>query len=125
MLLLAALIAWVAPLLGLAVSGNPITPYLAFPPRTLPATHAPASWLWFCLMSVPAIAGLGLIVLAVARARPQTDVVEARRAFPLWGWLGLATLAAGWFAAWSEHTPAEWRRHAFTPLWVGYVLAVN
>jgi hypothetical protein len=124
-LLLAALIAWVAPLLGLAVSGNPITPYLAFPPRTLPATHAPASWLWFCLMSVPAIAGLGLIVLAVARARPQADVVEARRAFPLWGWLGLAALAAGWFAAWSEHTPAEWRRHAFTPLWVGYVLAVN
>jgi hypothetical protein len=124
-LLLAALIALVAPLIGLAASGNPIAPYLAFPPRTGPAAHAPASWLWFALLSLPAIVALGLIVLAVVRARPQTRVVHARRPFPLWGWVGLAALAAGWFAAWSEHTPAEWRRHAFTPLWAGYVLAVN
>ena len=34
-------------------------------------------------------------------------------------------MAAGWFAAWSEHTPAEWRRQAFTPLWLGYVLVMN
>jgi hypothetical protein len=124
-LLLAALIALVAPLIGLAASGNPIAPYLAFPPRTVPAARAPASWLWFALLSLPAIVALGLIVLAVARARPQMRVVHARRPFPLWGWVGLAALAAGWFAAWSEHTPAEWRRHVFTPLWVGYVLAVN
>jgi hypothetical protein len=124
-LLLAALIASVAPLVGLAASDNPIAPYLAFPPRTVPAAHAPASWLWLCLMSLPAMAGLGLIALAVARALPRTEVVEARRPFPLWGWVGLTALAAGWFAAWSEHTPAEWRRQAFTPLWLGYVLAMN
>jgi hypothetical protein len=34
-------------------------------------------------------------------------------------------MAVGWVAAWSEHTPAEWRRQAFTPLWLGYVLAMN
>jgi hypothetical protein len=34
-------------------------------------------------------------------------------------------MAAGWFAAWSELTPAEWRRHMFTPLWLGYVLAMD
>ncbi|HEU4923763.1 MAG TPA: hypothetical protein VFT23_11885, partial [Burkholderiales bacterium] len=63
-LLLAALIASVAPLIGLAASGNPIAPYLAFPPRAVPAAHAPASWLWFGLLSLPAIVALGLIVLA-------------------------------------------------------------
>jgi hypothetical protein len=124
-LLVAALIAWIAPLLGLAASGNSIAPYLAFPPKTVPAAHAPASWLWFGVMSLPAIAGLGLIVLAVARARPLTNVVRARRAFPLWGWLGVLVMAAGWFAAWSEATPAEWRRQAFTPLWLGYMLVMS
>jgi hypothetical protein len=124
-LLLAALVASVAPLVGLAASGNPIAPYLAFPPRTAAAAQAPASWLWFCLMSLPAIVALGLIVLAVARAHPEAAVVGTRRAFPPWGWLSLAILAAGWFAAWSEHTPGEWRRQAFTPLWLGYALAMN
>jgi hypothetical protein len=124
-LLAAALIAFVSPLLGAAASGVPIGPYLAFPPRTVAAPQAPASWPWFALMSLPAMAGLGLIVVAVARARPQTHVVRPRRAFPLWGWLGVLAMAAGWFAAWSEATPAEWRRQAFTPLWLGYVLVMN
>jgi hypothetical protein len=124
-LLAAALIAFVCPLLGAAAGGAPIAPYLAFPPRTVAAPQAPVSWPWFALMSLPAMAGLGLIVVAVARARPQTDVVRPRRAFPLWGWLGVLAMAAGWFAAWSEATPAEWRRQAFTPLWLGYVLVMN
>jgi hypothetical protein len=124
-LLLAALIAWVAPLVGLAASGNPITPYLAFPPRTVPAAHEPASWLWFGLLSLPTLAALALIAVALARAQPQPAPARALHALPLWGWLGLLAMAAGWFAAWSEHTPAEWRRHAFTPLWLGYVLAMN
>jgi hypothetical protein len=124
-LLLAALIAWVAPLVGLAASGNPIAPYLAFPPRTVPAAHEPASWLWFGLLSLPALCALALVIFAFAGARPHKSPAPARRPFPLWGWLGLLAMAAGWFAAWSEHTPAEWRRHAFTPLWLGYVLAMN
>jgi hypothetical protein len=124
-LLVAALLAWIAPLLGLAAKGNPVAPYLAFPPRTVPATHEPASWLWFGLLSLPAMAGVAVIVLALARAHPERNAVRARHPFPLWGWLGLLAMAAGWFAAWSEHTPAEWRRHAFTPLWLGYVLAMN
>jgi hypothetical protein len=124
-LLAAVLIAFVSPLRGAAASGVPIAPYLAFPPRTVAAPQAPASLSWFALMSLPAMAGLGLIVVAVARARPQTDVIRPRRAFPLWGWLGVLAMSAGWFAAWSEATPAEWRRQAFTPLWLGYVLVMN
>ncbi|HSA89673.1 MAG TPA: hypothetical protein VLF42_07195, partial [Burkholderiales bacterium] len=75
MLLLAALAAGVAPLLGLAAGGNPIAPYLAFPPRTVPGTHAAASWLWFGLLSLPALAVLVLIVVALVRARPQPAVL--------------------------------------------------
>lgn len=124
-LLVAALIAWVAPLIGLAASGNPIAPYLAFPPRTVAAAHAPASWLWFGLLSLPGLGAFALIVFALAGTRSPGSHVGVRRPFPLWGWIGLAALAAGWFAAWSEPTPAEWRRQAFTPLWLGYALAMN
>jgi len=124
-LVLAALIAWLAPLLGLAASGRDMAPYLVFPPRTEPAAHAPASWLWFGLLSLFILVAVALLVLATARAQPQASIARAQGPFPLWGWLGLVAMAAGWFAAWSELTPAEWRRHAFTPLWLGYVLAMN
>lgn len=124
-LALTALIAWLAPLAGVAFAGRPIAPYLAFPPRTELASHAPASWLWFWLLSVPVLAAVALIALAVVRADPERTPAPARSAFPLWGWFGLGLMAAGWFAAWSEATPAEWRRHAFTPLWLGYIVAMN
>jgi hypothetical protein len=124
-LLAGALIAWLAPLLGLAASGREITPYLAFPPRTQPVTHAPADGLWFALLSLPVLGAAALFVVALARAQPQARGTRAARAYPFWGWLGLASMAAGWLAAWSELTPAEWRRYAFTPLWLGYVLAMD
>jgi hypothetical protein len=122
---LAMLIAWTAPLVGLAVTGKAIAPYLAFPPRTQPAIHAPMSMVWFWLVALLTLSALALLVLAIARARPRANVAQAKHSFPWWGWLGLAAIATGWFAAWSEATPAEWRRHSFAPLWVGYVLALN
>ena len=49
-----------------------------------------------------------------------------RGRFPWWGWLGLALVALGWIAAWTPGAvPPEWRRQTFTPLWLGYVLAMN
>jgi len=49
-----------------------------------------------------------------------------RPRFPRWAWLGAGLIAAGWFLAWHDGPlPPEWRRHAFTPLWLGYVLAIN
>ena len=124
-LLLGALIAWLAPLLGLAASGKEMAPYLVFPPRTEQVAHAPLSWVWLCVLSLPVVAAAALIALALARAQPQRRVEVERRPFPAWGWLGLLLMAGGWFAAWSELTPPEWRRHAFTPLWLGYVLALD
>ena len=54
------------------------------------------------MLSLPAIAVLGLIAFALVRAHPKAAGVGRERPFPLWGWLGLAIMAAGWFAAWSE-----------------------
>lgn len=87
--------------------------------------HAPSDWLWFGLLLLPVLGAAALIVVAIARAQPQGRPMRAARAFPFWGWLGIASMAAGWLAAWSELTPPEWRRHAFTPLWLGYVLAMD
>ena len=125
MLLVGALIVWAAPLSGAAMSGKDIARYLAFPPRTEAVVQAPFSWAWFVVLSMLVLASAALIVLALAGARPPQRAEGRAHAFPLWGWLGLVLAAAGWLAAWSELAPAEWRRQAFTPLWLGYVLAMD
>jgi hypothetical protein len=116
---------WAAPLLSLFATGQSVARYTAFPPRTLAVAHAPFEWGAFLLLSVPALGALTLYAVALARAKPQPS---SRRpgAFPWWGWLGLALIAAGWILAWTEGFVAPgWRRHTFTPLWLGYVLTVN
>ncbi len=124
-LILGAALVWGAPILGLLIAGRPIEASLAFPPRTVPVAHAPFEWSAFALLSVPVIATVALYAAALARARPGTSSPAARR-FPWWGWLGLGLIAAGWLLAWSEGIVAPgWRRHTFTPLWLGYVLVMS
>ena len=125
--LLAALaIAWLAPLAGLAAAGASLAPFLAFPPRTVQVTHAPFSWGMFVLLALPVLGAMALFVAALVRARPQRVAASGARRFPWWGWAGLGLIAAGWTLAWSEGlAPPEWRRQSFTPLWLGYVIAMN
>jgi len=124
-LLLAAALVWAAPLLGLAIAGLPIGERLGFPPRTHFVLQPAFDWRAFALLSLPAIGALILYWRALAGARPVA--VDARKArFPAWGWLGLALLAGSWLLAWREGAVApEWRRHVFTPLWLGYILFMN
>jgi hypothetical protein len=124
-LLVGLAIAWVAPLAGLLAAGQSVAPYTAFPPRTLTVAHAPFEWCAFIMLSIPALGVLTLYGVALARARPQASS-HRTGAFPWWGWLGLALIAAGWILAWTEGlVPPGWRRHTFTPLWLGYVLTIN
>jgi hypothetical protein len=124
-LLVGMAIAWFAPLVGLIVAGQSIARFTAFPPRAYAVAHAPFEWGAFIVLSIPALGALMLYGIALARARPLAPSGRPG-AFPWWGWLGLALLAVGWTLAWTEGlVPPGWRRHAFTPLWLGYVLTVN
>ncbi len=124
-LLIAATAVWAAPLAGLAAAGMPIAGYLPFPPRTAFVAHAPFEWIGFAVLALPVAGAVALYWFAITRARSGT-VLRPRSLFPRWGWLGVALIATGWFLAWhGGGLPPEWRRHTFTPLWLGYVVAVN
>lgn len=123
-LILYAALVVALPLAGLAASGAPVAPWLAFPPRTEFVPHAPFAWGPFIVLALLACGAIAPFPVALARARPGAPRPPAR-AFPLWGWFGIALLASGWVLAWSEVTPPQWRRHTFTPLWLGYILIAN
>ena len=120
---LGALLVCAAPLAGLALAGRPLAPFLAFPPLTAYVRHASFDSRAFALFSLPALAAIA--AFAWALRRPREKVVEKRR-MPAWLWIGLALVAAGWVLAWRERLVApQWRRHAFTVLWLGYIVVVN
>jgi len=124
-LLLWAALFWALPLLGRVAAGAPVSEYLDFPPRTHFVPHAPFAWSAFALYAIPFGAAIALVAFALVSARPVA-AARAQARFPWWGWLGLALNAASWFLAWQDDIlPPEWRRHVFTPLWLGYILIMN
>lgn len=126
-LLVAAMLAWAAPLLGLVAAGRSVSAHVSFPPRAAAVAHAPFDWAIFVALSLPLVAAVTLYVAAIPRAGPRKAPgprVSGR--LPWWGWLGVALIAAGWSVSWTEGlVEPSWRRHTFTPLWLGYVLLLN
>ncbi len=114
------------PLLGVWLSGRPVSDYLAFPPKTMPVRHAPFSW--------PVAIGLSLVLMAavmpfLVRIAREQGAGQNRRTtgrFPWWGWLAAVWTAVSWLAAW---TRAPWmepvQAWTFTPLWLGYIALIN
>ncbi len=122
-LLLGAVLVCAAPLAGLALAGRPAMPFLRFPPRTAYTAHAPFAWTGFALYMLPILAACVAFAWALRRSSTQEHKPYA---WPAWGAIGLALIATGWTLAWREGlVPAEWRRHAFTLLWLGYIVAMN
>jgi hypothetical protein len=119
-----SVLVWAAPLAGLALAGEAITPFLQFPPRTVAVPPAPFAWGAFIIVSLLPLAAAVLYAVAWARVTPAAPAA-ARNKFPLWGWIGVCLIGLGWALAWSDYVPAEWRRHTFTPLWLGYVITIN
>jgi hypothetical protein len=117
------------PLAGASLARrHPLAQYLEFPPVSRYVVHATFSWPVFAAMA----AGIALALLPFVRRMVQgqrqmpSTPGSADRPFPLWGWAGLALGMAAWILAWSRF---EWFRplqaYTFTPLWIGYIVAVN
>jgi hypothetical protein len=122
-LVLAVLLVCAAPLAGVALAGGPVAHFVQFPPHAAHAAHAAFEWKAFVLYLLPAVAAAGAFAWALARAKPQPVKVGKT---PGWIWLGGALVAIGWTLAWREElVPAEWRRHTFTLLWLGYIVVMN
>src|SRR5512147_1858336 len=115
------------PLLGIAIVGQPLDRYLEFPPRTRYVQHAPFSWTVFIAFVFLIVASVAPFVLRTVTSRLTPDSsrhpvgtslrhqpLERRvmlherrqtsRAFPWWGWLGVALPALSWTLAWNRFT---------------------
>ncbi len=137
------------PLLGIAIVGQPLDRYLEFPPRTRYVQHAPFSWTVFSALVFLIAASVAPFVVRTVTSRLTPDSsrhpvgtslryqpLEKRvmlherrltsRAFPWWGWLGVALTALSWTLAWNRFTWFEpLQPFTFSPLWLGYILLIN
>ncbi len=115
------------PLIGVALAGKPLAPYLQFPPDTTFVVHAPFSWWVFSALTGAVVACMTPFVYRVIHAARQVrNPPIAARAFPWWGWLGVAIVAFAWWIAWNRF---PWlksvQEFTFSPLWFGYILVIN
>lgn len=118
------LLAGLLPLVGAAWRGTPIAPLLKFPPTTgaivAPGFSGP-TFIVLALLIAAALAPFGWRWWRAARTSTATA-----HAFPWWGWMGMLVIILGWVIAWTRFPAlAEFQRYSFTPLWLGYILAMN
>lgn len=118
-----------APALGLWLAGGDPTAFLRFPPRPLEA--APSSFTpgIFAIYALAIVAVLGPFLLRVVRsqrAAVKAAAPSGRGRYPAWGWWGVGLLGVSWVVAWVPIPGLEEaRRLSFTPLWVGYTVAIS
>jgi hypothetical protein len=116
----------VLPLIGVAMAGRPIGPYLEFPPLTRDIHHAGFERHAFTALAVFILALILPFEIRATVARTKAPRCEARSRFPWWGWTGLLWTAAAWVLAWTRFAWfAPLQPFTFTPLWLGYVVIVN
>jgi hypothetical protein len=121
------------PLVGVALLGLPLAPYLSFPPRTEPMTHAPFSFGWSLVYALIDLILMGAILAALkagrnraARVRTVQHQRQPVTPWPWWGWAGLLVTLTGWILTWNRFAWfAAFQRHAFIFPWMGYLLTVN
>ena len=121
----------VAPLAGAWLADEAPGTFLRFPPRPLePAPGSLTPWvfgLYALLIGAVLAPFVGRVLRGDGRVgMPQGATVAGGRAWPRWGWAGIGLLAVSWLVAWVPITGLEEvRRLSFTPLWLGYTIAVS
>jgi hypothetical protein len=114
------------PLLGIFLSGAPLSPYLAFPPTTTYREPNSFSWLIVALLSLLMAGVLFPFLLRFINFPTSHERSVPSMSFPWWGWGGLAFLLLSWTLAWSRFSWFQpFQNHTFTPLWIGYILVIN
>jgi hypothetical protein len=123
----AALVLLAGPLLGVWLTGKPLSPYLELPPRPGPIPASGFSWPVFGLMLAFVAATVAPFVWRFLNApHSPNGFTPARKALPVWGWAVLLLLLASWTLAWTRFTWFEsLQPHTFTPIWLGYIGVVN
>ena len=123
---LAVALVLLLPLAGAAAAGKPLAAYLQFPPKTPDVPHAPFSLPVFLGLTLLILAATVPLLLRLLSFRGEGGLRAPVMPFPWWGWAGAALGAASWTLAWSR---IPWlggfHAHAFTPLWIGFILVVN
>lgn len=125
-LVMASLLLVGLPLVGVWLTGQPVAPYLVFPPLTRAMVPASFAWGVFSGFVLLIVGSLVPFVRCVIRARPPRVMTVRRGRFPWWGWGGVGLGVVAWALAWTRlpwFTP--WQPYTFTPLWVAYLLVVN
>ena len=107
----------------------PRTEDWGFRPEKLWNVRRPFNWWWFAGMCAFTVACMFPLVrrgLGALRKTGGRETGGAGRAFPWFGWMGLAIIAVAWVLAWTRF---DWFRpyqpHTYFPLWFGLILALN
>lgn len=126
-LLLLTLLLLGLPVLGILATGQPLSPYLAFPPRPGWIGHAPFSLpVFFSLLSITILCLSPLLLQAMSSMAFRSPQERTRHPFPRWGWLGLAACGLFWALAWTRFSWfGAFQSYTFTPLWLSYVLVMQ
>lgn len=115
------------PLLGLAVIGQPISPYLQFPPETRLVDQPPFSWPFFALIAMLLFAlVVPFLVWCILSAPSRVSFKRGWRPFPWWGSVGLALTGVAWVLSWNRFDWFAWGQPFIFPgLWFGFILVIN
>ena len=118
----------VAPVIGVMLRGDPITPYLAFPPLTTEAERSSFSWIAFLAVMLFVVATTWPFWYRMV-TRPWRFVPRESgntRRWPWWGWAALAGLILFWTLAWNRFAWFEpLQRFTFFPIWICFILLLN
>ena len=126
-LLLLVLMLLGLPVLGLFLSGKPVSPYLEFPPAPMFVHHAPFSrhaFAGYALFVILCVAPF--VVQSLRRPGVPKISIDRPRVFPWWGRLGVIMGSCAWILAWTRFSWfRHFQAHTFTALWLSYILFAN
>ena len=115
-----------APLSGVWFAGQPLGPFLEFPPQLGRSVSPGFSWTAFWSLAALIVTAVLPFAWRMFRTLRAPCAPIDRHRFPMWGWMALLWLVAAWTLAWTRFTWFDaFQQHTFAPLWLGYTAVVS